>query len=545
MRDRLLLAFLFLVVCHCQSQDLNATLTHEQAVRDVKTLVDLLEATHPDPYINVGGKIAFKRDAQELAERIPASGLTVRELGNRLDPFLRRLQDGHTHMFYYMEKWRDTEPGLPIVFGVAEDGLFISAFNAHELDGTQGWRVVGANGVSLDELHARWAHDGSGENLYADLPLFANDLLCSLKLMGNLLPGLKADGSITYTLEASDGHREDRSVPWSARTRWDPEKASVPIVRWSKVNRSDDMFSYQIFDHPSTAYLRISTIMGREAYEMAYHMNAEKGQRIVEDYYKTKKIAMPQDRQAALAAIPSLFETVVRLLKEMKQRSVPDLIIDLRDNSGGWTPIVLPSLQAIYGDSFYAKPLPGHLVRVESALYLKKYGKTPEGEKQKDPTFEIGRYLFDTEEAAQPAEQVRKNAVKEYLDAGYSFAAELNALGGSAVYTPRHVLVLVDPGTFSAAFHTMMFLRAMGAKLVGVPSSQSPNAFMEMTEFTLPESKLRGSISNSAQMFLPDDPHVRVIEPDYPVTTAVYRKYGLDVDTPLRYALDLLQAGRF
>jgi hypothetical protein len=169
--------------------------------------------------------------------------------------------------------------------------------------------------------------------------------------------------------------------------------------------------------------------MGREAYEMALQMNAEHGQRMVEDYYKDKKIAMPQDRRSALAGIPSLFEIVVHLLNEIKQRSVPDLIIDLRDNSGGWTDTVLPSLQAIYGDSLYAKPLPGHWVRVDSAFYLKKRGETPESEKQKDPTFEIGRYVFDAESVAQSTEQVLKNAVNEYLKAGYSFAPALNALG--------------------------------------------------------------------------------------------------------------------
>ena len=363
--------------------------------------------------------------------------------------------------------------------------------------------------------------------------------------MGNLLPGVKADGSITYTLEAPDGHHENRSVPWSARGSWDPDKALAPTVRWSKLNRSNEMFSYQIFDHPSAAYLRVSTIMGRDAYEMAYHMNAEDGQRMIEDYYKSRRTAMPQDRSVALAGIPSLFETVVRLLNEMKRQSVSDLIIDLRDNEGGFTDSVFPSLQAIYGDSLYARPMPGHWVSVQSALWLKKYGQTPESEKEKDPTFEIGRYVFDKEEAPQSAVQLRKSAVKEYLDAGYSFANQLNSLGGAAVYTPRHVVVLVNPGTFSAAFHTMMYLRAMGAKVVGVPSAQSPNAFMEQTEFTLPESKLRGSISNSAQVFLPDDPHARVLEPDYPVTIETYRKYDLDLDTPLRYALDLLQAGRF
>lgn len=111
-------------------------------------------------------------------------------------------------------------------------------------------------------------------------------------------------------------------------------------------------------------------------------------------------------------------------------------------------------------------------------------------------------------------------------------------MGGKAVFTPRHVVVLVNPETFSASFHLMMYLRAMGAKVVGVPSKQSPNAFVDMTEFTLPESGLRGSIAHSAHMLMPEDSHVRVLQPDYPVSIGIYRKYGLDVDTPLRYAHD-------
>lgn len=540
----IVLVFVFLLVCFSQGQDLNAHLSQAQAIHDVNTLVSLLESTHPDPYINIGGKVAFKHAAQQLLKSIPTSGLTVRELDDRLAPFLHRLQDGHTYMLSYADEGQDSDPGLPIRFGVAEDGLFVSAFNVHALDGTQGWRVVGVNGVSLDELRDKWVQrNGGGENRYADLSSIAK-ALCYLKSVNDLLPEVSAAESIAFLLEAPDGHRETRSVPWAARARWDTGKGLAPTVRWDKVDRSSEIFFYQIFDHPSAAYLCVSTIMGREAYEMAYRANAATGKRMLEDNYKHRKVVIPQDWNRALAGIPSLFDTVVRMLNEMKRRSVLDLVIDLRDNGGGWAPSVFPSLQAIYGDSLYAKPMPGDWVHVESALYLEKYGETPESQKQKDSSFEIGRYVFDTREATQPAEQVRTAAVKEYLDANYSFAHELDALGRTAVYTPRHVLVLVNPGTFSAAFQMMMYLRAMGAKVVGVPSKQSPNAFMETTEFTLPESKLRGSISNSVQIFLPDNPGARVLQPDYPVTIGIYRQYGLDVETPLRYALDLLHDGQ-
>ena len=37
-----------------------------------------------------------------------------------------------------------------------------------------------------------------------------------------------------------------------------------------------------------------------------------------------------------------------------------------------------------------------------------------------------------------------------------------------------------------------------------------------------------GSISNSAQVFLPADPHATVLEPDFPLTAEVLRRFDFD-----------------
>lgn len=59
-------------------------LTHEQAVKDTKTFLSLLEVTHADPYTNLGGKIAFKKKAEKLVNDLPTDGLSVPELTDRL-----------------------------------------------------------------------------------------------------------------------------------------------------------------------------------------------------------------------------------------------------------------------------------------------------------------------------------------------------------------------------------------------------------------------------------------------------------------------------
>ncbi len=166
--------------------------------------------------------------------------------------------------------------------------------------------------------------------------------------------------------------------------------------------------------------------------------------------------------------------------------------------------------------------------------------------KTENPLFESGDYNFETAndfDSGPSAGRLAK-AIAEYKQAGYSFAGALEALNGQPLYQPKNIVVLTDPGTYSAAFHFLYYLHHMGAKSVGVPPRQSPNAFMEVTEFTLPESKLRGSIANTLQLLMPEDPKADTFPVTHPLTYQVFLRYGLDSETALRYALDLAADGK-
>ena len=113
---------------------------------------------------------------------------------------------------------------------------------------------------------------------------------------------------------------------------------------------------------------------------------------------------------------------------------------------------------------------------------------------------------------------------------------------GKPVYTPEHVYVLTDPGTFSAAFHYAFFLSKMGATIVGVTSQQATNTYMEQTPFELPRTGLKGSISNTLQMFLPaDDPRAKDFYPDLMPTYEDYKHYNFDWNTIPMYLLDYIE----
>jgi hypothetical protein len=119
---------------------------------------------------------------------------------------------------------------------------------------------------------------------------------------------------------------------------------------------------------------------------------------------------------------------------------------------------------------------------------------------------------------------------------------KLTAQQGKPVYTPEHVYVLVNYNTYSAAFHYMFYLWKMGATVVGLPSKQAPNTYMEMTPFELPRTGLKGSISNSLQMFLPvDDPRANQFTPDLMPTYEDYKRYNFNTATELLYLLDYIK----
>jgi hypothetical protein len=518
-------------------------LTHEQAVRDTKTFLALLEATHPDPYTNLGGKIEFKKRSEELVHQLPQEGLSVPELTDRLSAFLAPLRDGHTRLRGARSRWQDPTPRLALQFEIVSDGLAVSSSDLPELKDLRGCKVIAVNGYPIVELRSRMSTEVSAENDYGTYYGVALALR-SFKLLGNLIPDLDREQGVRYTLEDAKGNQVDRIVSWKGDHPEDPQQWSDKPVQWTGMPHPDKPYYYNFLEDGKTAYLRIATMTPRESYEIMQGYHVGDLQQTLQDYYKAHKKEMPADLSSALLGVPSLTEPAHEMLQEMKRKHTPNLIIDLRGNGGGSTPVIVPFLYEIYGDSYFGRDNDAEFVQVKSQLYLDKYHSTVDEERKKDSGFELGEYEFTAGNESGTAEQKRDKKFAEWNDHGLSWAKPLVELQGKPLYHPAKVIVLCDPGTFSAAFQAMFILHQMHATVVGVPSAQSPNAFMEGTEYTLPESGIKGLISNGMQMFLPHDPKANVFHPDFELTYSIFAKYNGDSDASLRYALDLLSAGK-
>lgn len=517
-------------------------LTHDQALKDTKAFISLLEATHPDPYTNLGGKIAFKRKAQDLIRDLPVGGISVPELTERMGEFLAPLRDGHTRVRGSRSNWEDPAPRLAVQFGIVSDGLVITASDLAELKGTQGDRLMAVNGHSIGELTNRMSRQVATENEYGTY-YGVTLALRSFKLLKNLIPDLERNAGVRYTLEDENSNKLERTIRWDGEHPENPEKWSETPRQWSGLSRSDQPFYYRFLDN-GIAYLRVANMMPREGYEVMKGYKVGDLKATLEEYYKKDNREMPADLDAAIQGVPSLTEPATEMLKKMKQQGTPNVIIDLRGNGGGSTPVIVPFFYEMYGDDYFGRNDDAEFVTVKSQLYLDKYHSSVEEERKKDPNFEVGEYVFENGNEPGTAVEKRDKKFAEWNSKGLNWVKPLETLNGKPLYRPAKVIVLCDPGTFSAAFQAMFLLHQMGATVVGVPSAQSPNAFMEATPFVLPESGIKGSISNGMQLFMPHDPTANVYHPDFELSYAILAKYGADMDASLHYALDLIEAGR-
>ena len=226
----------------------------------------------------------------------------------------------------------------------------------------------------------------------------------------------------------------------------------------------------------------------------------------------------------------------------MKKEASSTLIIDLRNNSGGWTPIVLPTLYQLFGNHFLQTDMDIEFYRIISPLYMQKLQTNLQDFNQAYGTdYAYGDYTFSTDEAdTTNIEQRRTDFIENCMS---SVPEELRKQQGKALYTPEHIYVITNERTFSAAFHYTFYLWKMGATLVGIPSGQAPNTYMEQTLFRLPYTGMQGSISNSIQICFPGkDRCAHTLYPDLIPTYQDYQRYNFDVQTEILYLLDKIKS---
>lgn len=509
-------------------------------VKDFDTFIRLLEKSHPDPYTNYGGKTYFHLAAEKTRQSLIQDTVTsLNEFANRINEFLAPLQDGHTKV--YLEDDSIAKSRAAITFEVINDGIIVKRIE-RQYENLIGSRLLAIENTPIKEVYHRLAKYWPAENEIGQMILI-NEFGTTADHLSKVLPNM-SNKSVNYQLLTPDGKQVNLNLPFMSDDS--QREKSLTSKQCSDLFPSHNLSYDYVDQEKKTMYLRLTQISARDCIDTMKDMGMDYS-RVVESFYKDLGKEMPSDLEQAVAQMPSLSEVFEQMLLSMKQNSSVNLIIDLRGNGGGFTPIATPTLYQMWGDEYIKKAANNFGTKsytLCSRLYTDKYTPFPiplwvinllEG-----TDYKYGDYIQqDAIEITEITDSVRDII----LARGISCIAEhLNTMHGKPIYTPEHVYVLTDPYTFSAAFHYAFYLWKMGATVVGVPCAQAPNTYMELTPFGLPRTKLQGSISNTLQMFLPkDDPRAKVFYPDLMPTYEDYKRYHFDDNAIPLYLMDMIK----
>ncbi len=528
----LFFALLFAVsVLHSQEQ-----YTREIWLEDFHTFVKYFQETHPDPYTAYGGRSYFMKAVQQARATL-TEDTTLEEFTELLSGLIVPLGDAHSWVRRDAGQTDETNPEKynPLVFQVATDGLFVSGANPG-FTSYIGHKLLAVEGQTVDSLLYEVGKLEPVENRYGAF-LELRYRLWNLQMAASLFG--KKEG-LTFTLQSPAGEIRQVEMPF--------QDSLDRVKRESKVNLSEENgLLYGQMLAPDTGYLRWNSMTAREVFgnmDPVVSYSQSMMDQIYQYYLKREK---PEDPQEAYLGIPGIYDTFADLLSVMKSQQAEYLIIDLRTNGGGMTPLCLPLLYMLYGDAYLEYKDQGEYNRILSPLLLKKWGlDSIEAYNEKYGTAcQWGDFLFGSlmQTSDESLEEKRMNlSLITYQGMGKEHTEDLQ---GVPLYQP-HVIVLCSPATFSAAYHFMYFLAQIGgATVAGVPAAQAGNTFMEVTPFELPHTKISGSFSNALQIMFPQDPEKgNVYMPDFPMRWKDYGAYDFDPNAEILYVLDLIKSGR-
>ena len=348
---------------------LNAqSLNSDSLISDFIELASLLEETHPDPYTGFGGRYFFQDEVRKVKSQLKESH-TLKEFAEVCSAFLSNIPDQHTYLQIPENNENMKSEYLNVELGVMPEGLYIKSIDKkhEELLGCQ---ISSINRIAVNHLIDKVNRIAACENKYGS---YLN--LAKIIAKGNIMRLFPDSGeNIEMELQTPQGEKITVFLPiiYSCDK---VEKISVPSTL---IVGKDNNLSFGFAGNSKDImYFRIKSIMAQENY-WYLHDNGMPGlKQQLQFYYDTfLKKQMPEDIKEAIQEVPSFLDTFTLALTQMKKYKTRNLIIDLRGNSGGYTPIALVSLYMLFGDEYLNTDMGAHFSHRISNLWLKKMNTT-------------------------------------------------------------------------------------------------------------------------------------------------------------------------
>jgi hypothetical protein len=510
-------------------------------VKDVRQLAQLIESSHPDPYIKGGGKIEFHRRLQKLILSIPEEGLTHKEFYRALLPFVASVGDGHTDIM--LPPSEPSKPGIPLIFGIVEGSLYVAKVYSEEQKPLIGSKLLSIEGVSFNEIVKRQKEISGWDNEYQILTKLCSNLgnIAGLEL---LFPEWKEKDSIKVTLLLPSRKYKEIRFPIL-------EKLPAPLERPSRISLPSVEkidFNYSFLDRDKKiCLLRIDGMFSyRENFEFFKNMGVEwvnlYARRVYEKYNNKKA---PDKIEEVIEGIPSATEFFRDMVMEMKKAKSKALIIDVRKNSGGNS-----LMSYILGYFLYGKEkikdisITSISVKKYSDLYFTLYKDDTLEKINQGKPFPLLKDDYDFSE--DPNFMGKENFIKErekemekWIKMIPTFMKVFVAGDFNGLYLPDKVFVICSPWTYSSGYQLTSMFYKLGATLVGVPSGQAGNCFGDVLIFTLKNSGIRGMVSHKQFLDFPEDSiKGRILTPHMELTYKELKKRGFDPNAEIILLLE-------
>ena len=517
------------VICFGQSAEKS-----EKYMKDFSFFIEKLEETHPDPYTRFGGRVEFYREIENTKAKVKEAKTDV-EFVELLNSFLAPLKDGHTYM-NSISKDEESNKELPVKFRIAADGLFI--YNTtKDLKRYIGLNLVSVNGVAVTDLLEKVNRLQPSENIYGQY----RGLIYRLSSKA-LCKGI-VDNVEEVNLTLTDGIEQfDLIVTFCDCYEFMHRKSKLKIEKDNNI-----LYTDIIGKRNKAGYLCWNTVLSRELLERSKRDRPNNLNWQLRWAFSSLQKKQTGDTDKDITEVPLLYKSLHDLLKSMEIEGAKHLIIDLRNNGGGMTPLTKSVLYMLYGDRYLNFDFDADYIVKFSPMLLKKWGydNIDRYNKKNNTDSRYGDYMFNSFGTLNQHKSVESR--RAMVDKGYyGFGAEYVNGVNRAFVDDLKIVVVTSPATFSAAYHFAYFLHKLGrTTIVGVGSRQAGNAFMEVTQITLPETKLSGSISNAMQVLFKNDKAMgEVLRPDYEMVVEDYIKYNADPNTEILEVLNLIKENK-
>ena len=506
----------------------------------MRELGRLLETAHPDPFTGGGGREAFEGRLRSTLATLPEEGMTAREFLSEVRPLVASLHDGHTHIREPRRSEERPKRGVAVELEAVEERLYVSGVFADAHRVALGGRLVAVQGTPWSSLLERSARFRGAENPYNNLVHLAT-MLADPLMAEDFFEARAPLTHLDVELELPNGSRKSVAFPIVGGTLG---PALVPPTRWEPPAVSTAALGFGFA--PGTrnvAVLRVDSMMRyREAFETWRSTGFDRplGAHLEQVSTAASTEPLPALLDAKIARIPSATELFVSMFTAMRAAHTSVLIVDLRKNEGGNSLLafVLPYFLAPWSRLVEARG--GYQVPRLSQHYFDNYRSA-----KPVPGITLGGFDYSERDAwyrvrhdgLDDTERRRRERTLEQEAAGAPTFDRIFRNGAWSACWQGRLIVVTSARTYSAGFDLAAALRDLGATVVGVPSAQSGNGFIDALSHRLSRSGLEVGVSYKRNVRFPDEAAPALLRPERELTWADLTAMQLDPNASLRLAL--------